>query len=121
MGITRDAINNIIDDMELTEDDAFSLVHDLSNKFGWAFTLWSMGDIQFIDENGDYIETNRDEITEAMRFAVESTWEWRKGISEIASERVQDMIPQIHVHLDGSFTVHAGGDEVLYSADGGTP
>jgi hypothetical protein len=122
MSITRDAINNIIDDMELTEDDAFSLVYDLANKYGWATSIWSMGDIQFIDENGDWVDDDeKPEITDAMKFGVESTWSWRKGINEIASERVYDMIPRIQVHSDGSFTVHDSGDEFHYTADGGTP
>lgn len=126
----RDTLNGLINDMELTEDEAFGLVHDLANRYGWATSIWSMGDVTVYPEGedpSDYagLPLSDDEadltLTDAMRHAVTATWEWRKGLNEIASERVQDMIPEIEVHPDGSFTLHASGDRVEYTADGGTP
>jgi len=122
MSVLVDTVLEYIDGAELTEGDAFELVFRLGDRLGWATAIWSMGDVAVLDEDGEELEGDeRPELTDAMRFAVSSTYEWRKGINEIASERVAGMIPTITPHADGSFTMDASGEVTEWTADGGTP
>lgn len=115
----------------LTEDGAWKILFAMAHKFDWIPCVWSMGDVMMIDdddeESGPYSASDADvPLNDAERIAVASTWEWRRGIIDYASERVadMDMIPEVKRHYgpggeQTGFTVRTGYDgSVRYDMDG---
>lgn len=106
---------------QIDEDQAMRIVWALESRFDWVASLWSMRDVQvYHEENGaEWAESDID-LTPQEQGAVCTTYEWRKGINEAASEHVADvgLIPSVERHEDGSFTVHTIDGADRYLADG---
>ena len=78
---------------DLTEDEAFRIFWDLRRKFGWAGTFFTRGDCSewTTDENGDYDERP---LTDEEWEAVQSTYEWRKGVPDVMIDASRDVIAE---------------------------
>jgi len=76
-------INDIHD-----EGQAFEALHILRARFGWAGTMFGREDADAILEG----EHSMDAMTDEQWLAVQSTWEWRKGLTEIITERGFEII-----------------------------
>ncbi len=73
------------DTQEVTEDQAFTILHQLSLRFGWVGTM-------FTREDADAAMGTEDELTDEMWHDLQMTWEWRKGLQEIITERGFEII-----------------------------
>lgn len=72
-----------------TEDEAVRLYFEFSSRFGWKGTFFAREDAQsswneYHDKEGDL----PDDIWEA----VQNSWCWRKGLSEILTERGWELV-----------------------------
>ena len=108
----------------LTEDQAWQVLWALESRFDWTASVWGMRDVLVTYEaegDEDDVEYEYDAVlTDAERDAVASTWEWRKGIAQSASEHVAELnlVPSLKRHADGTFTVRTSDEDHHYAADG---
>ena len=82
---------------EITEDEAINLIIAIEQKFGFAGTTFTRGDAETewqaqtrSDENGD--EINDQPMPDEVWERVQQTWEWRKGINEMLTERGWELV-----------------------------
>lgn len=89
-----DAINN----GELTEDEALSVFYRMSVHYGWAGTVFTRGDAESDWQNQQYDfetgETPDTPLPDSVWNRILTSWEWRKGIAEILTERGWDLVSQ---------------------------
>lgn len=81
-----------IDLATITEDEGLRLFFDLSQKFGWAGTIFTREDAsstwETFQEDGSKLEAMPDEVWEAVRH----TYYWRKGLPERLTEWGWDIV-----------------------------
>jgi hypothetical protein len=78
-----------VDMTTITEDQAVQLYFRLALQFGWGGTFFTREDAEStwdIEANGPFT----DEVWEAIRL----TWYWRKGLTEILTERGFDLVSE---------------------------
>ena len=73
------------DTQEVTEDQAFTILHQLRLRFGWVGTMFTREDA------GAHLGPE-EELTDEMWHDLQMTWEWRKGLQEIITERGFEII-----------------------------
>ena len=78
----------IIDTQECSEDQAFTILHELRLRFGWCGTMFTRGDADAIFD----AEHAMDAMTDGQWSALQMTWEWRKGLQELITERGFEII-----------------------------
>ena len=76
------------DTQEVTEDQAFTILHQLRLRFGWAGTMFCRGDADALMDG----EHAMDAMTDEQWWDLQMTWEWRKGLQEIITERGFEII-----------------------------
>lgn len=70
----KDFINN------LTEADAFSVLHEMQKRFGWTGTMFTRDDVEQEWRAKNETDDNMpDDIWEEIR----DGWWWRKGITDM--------------------------------------
>ena len=78
----------------LTEDEAMTLLVKIHQHFGWAGTTFTRGDVeqewqeQMALTPGEEV----DEMPDEAWVAIQQSWYWRKGMSEILTERGWDLV-----------------------------
>lgn len=80
----------------LTEDEAMGIYHAMASQFGWAGTFFTRADAetewqnqQYDDETGMTPDTP---LPEALWEAIQSQWEWYKGLSDVLTERGWELV-----------------------------
>ena len=109
----------------MTEDEGRELFWRMREQFGWAGTVQTMADINVHIEAPDrYVDLDwedgeEEDLTPAMRRAVQDTYVWSTRIGDQMAEVGNELMPYVVLYLDGSFGVVAPGeDEKRYNADG---
>ncbi len=75
-----------IDDIT-TESEAFTALHTLRARFQWAGTMFNREDVDAVLQGEHEMD-----VTDDIWNAVLNTWEWRKGLTEIITERGFEII-----------------------------
>ena len=75
-----------IDDIT-TESEAMTALHTLRARFQWAGTMFNREDVDCLLQGEHEMD-----ITDDIWDAVAWTWEWRKGLTEIITERGFEII-----------------------------
>jgi hypothetical protein len=108
MAVTEElSIDHLINTID-EEAVALEMFRRLSDKFGWAGTVFSRDDIPLIIHEeyvpGDSILVD-DTITDEEFARVRATHTWDEGIQEAMMERAVEMIPVVHRYRDETFQV----------------
>lgn len=73
----------------ITESQALDLFLRLSDRFGWAGTVFTRADA---DQSWSEYHEQPGELSDDQWEQVCNTWEWRKGVTEMMTERGWDMV-----------------------------
>lgn len=81
----------IINTDSVTEDEAMALYHTLASRFGWSGTFFTREDAQEAWRNQQFdLDTGLTadaELPDDVWDAITSSWYWRKGLTDILTER----------------------------------
>ena len=80
----------------LTSDEAIDIIIAIEQQFGFTGTTFTRSDAEMEWQNQQYDpetgETPKTPMPDDAWERVQQTWAWRKGISEITTERGWDLV-----------------------------
>lgn len=81
---------------EITEDVAMDIHHALANEFGWAGTFFTRADAETSWQCLTPLSPGEEaaEMPDEVWDAVCSTWEWRKGLTDVLTERGWSLVEE---------------------------
>lgn len=96
---------------DLTENEAIYLIVAIENQFGWAGTTFTREDAErewLAQTEATGATPMPDEVWEL----VQQQWEWRKGLSEILSERGWELVTAAVANAILDSTPSSGAESV---------
>ena len=86
----------IFDTDNITEDEAMTVYHTLARRFGWSGTFFTREDAQEAWRNQQFdLDTGLTadaEMPDDVWDAIMSSWYWRKGLTDILTERGWELL-----------------------------
>lgn len=111
---TEEVVRRLERDQGMTEDDAMSLYHALSERYGWTGTIFTVRDVTVVvhededeDSDGEWTDFYQaeDRLTPAIRDALSWHRMWRRVIPEALTEHGNEYTPVINIYKSGEFDI----------------
>lgn len=77
---------------QLTEDQAYTAIHAIRDRFGWVGTEFTRGDAQ--SAFADAVKDEEAEMPNEVWDAVRSSWEWQNIVTDGAMDCMWTMVYQ---------------------------